>query len=290
MDERSEKTIFEMLAKIYRSDSGRSLTSNDWHSIAKEIEDLNERLDNKILRVQPELRLPILLQPISALTGPLEADRSQLNTRARSVMAQFDYVFQLVKASFIPGAGPKIQEVINQTLKQHGLQIGQDISEFEEYLNKFRAERPAIEDGHFGAYLKDKGIFNFVPKHDVSIVARFSYQIWTIEGFGIKASDPSYHQAKEDFENAVAESWLLNPNQLKQYFTWVEHYELNGNDWSNRVWNVTPLWSEVPGAARPAVLFHSGSRDLDVIADNSDLVSPRSPSPRRRHNISSFAD
>lgn len=273
LESNDQATIFSLLKTLYRSHNGSGLDSDAWYEITKKIEDLNERYDHLILRPQPEIKLPVLIQPTSILAEQLRSVKDPLHSRAASSVEQFDFVFQLVKATRIPGVGAKVSAIIDVSLKQYGLCLGVDLAEYEEYLNSFSAEATiAAMDGVKYFYVMPPGsnhTFVFAYEPELELTARFSYQLWRMEFMGLQVAASSRRELYDLIAERLYEAWIKKPDSLKKSpLIWIEEYDLEfGNNFKSSHYTVWPKWKDSPTRTRPDTLYTSRDRHTTKIIE-----------------------
>lgn len=271
---RDQNTIFDLLKTLYRSHNGTGLNSDNWLHITKIIEDLNERYNHLILKPQPENKLPVLIQPTRFIFDTLIKANDSIHTRAASAAGQFDFVFQLIKAPYIKGAGKMIKGIIDAALKPHGLCLGLDISEYEEYLNAFTTEALLFKEDektssfYFIPAGSERSMhFCFDPDHEIK--AKFSYQIWRAEFMGIHAASTSLNELHDIVAEKLYETWISKPDSLKRApMQWIEEYDIDlTNSFKNPHYTVWPKWKDNPNRTRPEELYSDRSRYTTTIID-----------------------
>ncbi|WP_164006922.1 hypothetical protein [Pyxidicoccus trucidator] len=233
------RLLLEQVKRLYRSSHGRELTAQDWLTFQRTVEDFNCASGFTLLGPPGARTLPILFEPASVLFERIDPARSAAHRRARTILQDYEFIFQIVRHGRLPKTGEKLMSIIAETAAELGLTPGMDLSPFEHELNAFA--QPDFQFLGDPSYSRDADLFFCEGKDTLSmklqdshkIRAHFTHKEWRVCLLGVDCSTELKCEVRDELARLLFEVWKREPEQLKQPpLQWVIHTRIDGQGWT----------------------------------------------------------
>ncbi len=207
----AEDQLLEEVKRFYRSRDGKNLHASDWHSFCSAVEAYNISTNNAFLCLGKQSAPKILFESSTVLAEMVKKVMEKGSPWSGYVTRYSDFVFQLLTR---PIKNPKFLSLVNGVLTTWNLQMGRDLSPYEEELNRFRVVEPFT---CFGGLVEDIDTdlchgtsYTFRCDGPLNLVQTFENQRWSVHFLDFTVECP----LRKDLYNKLAEElvrrWTLD--------------------------------------------------------------------------------